>query len=183
MSVGNVLICEYFPTNYHTSASRDAFIDVLSELEDFIDSVPFQHIIIGGDFNVDLNVSSYRNSVLDDFFHERNFICMTCFPIDHNYESDASRAHSWIDHFVCHESLLLMINPVTSLNCGSNQSYHLPISVVIDIPYVFSVTSASLIPQASTPDSTVTTNWSSITNILTTSGIAADCLFTTHTFR
>ena len=38
------------------------------------------HIIIGGDFNVDLNVSSYRNSVLDDFFHERNFICMTCFP-------------------------------------------------------------------------------------------------------
>ena len=81
LSVGNVyllLICVYFPTNYHTSTSRDAFNDVLSESEDFIDSVPFQHIIIGGDFNVDLNVSSYRNSVLKDFFHERNFII--CFP-------------------------------------------------------------------------------------------------------
>ena len=93
-----LLICVYFPTNYHTSASCDAFIDVLSELEDFIDSVPFQHTII----EAILMLISLHITILflKDFFHERNFICIALLPsscIDHTYESDASGTHSWIN--------------------------------------------------------------------------------------
>ena len=53
-------ICVYLPTNYHDSQSHDEFLFALTEIEGFMHSVLFDHVIIAGDFNVDVHVPSPR---------------------------------------------------------------------------------------------------------------------------
>ena len=48
-----LFICVYLPTDYATSSSCDDFLHVISELEGFINSQPFNSLLIAGDFNVD----------------------------------------------------------------------------------------------------------------------------------
>ena len=93
-------VCVYFPTNYHDVQSSEAFIGVLGELEGLIDSVAFDHLIMGGDFNVDLDLSTCRSTQFSDFLHERGLVCADRLPISsirHTYFCDANGASSWID--------------------------------------------------------------------------------------
>ena len=115
-----LLICVYFPTNYHTSASCDAFIDVLSELEDFIDSVPFQHTII----EAILMLISLHITILflKTFFMKGTLFVLLCFPLPVLIILMRVMLAELIlgsTNFVCDEPLFTMIHPVTSLNCGS----------------------------------------------------------------
>ncbi len=45
LSIGNLVlcICVYFPANYHHIQSSDAFLNILCEIEGFIDTVSFDH--------------------------------------------------------------------------------------------------------------------------------------------
>ena len=74
-NVSFLCICAYFPTDYHDIHSRDAFIQLLGEIEGFIDSVAFDHLVIGGDFNVDFSVPSTRVSCLSDFLLDKALVC------------------------------------------------------------------------------------------------------------
>lgn len=47
-----LLICVYLPTEYATSSSRDDFLYAIAELEGFINSQPFNSLLVAGDFNV-----------------------------------------------------------------------------------------------------------------------------------
>ncbi len=62
-------ICVYFPTDYHDAQSSDAFLSTLCEIEGFIDSIAFDHVVTAGDFNVDPSVSFPRATLFTDFLH------------------------------------------------------------------------------------------------------------------
>ena len=49
-----LLICVYLPTDFQPSSFTD-YLNALGELEGFIDSQSFDHILISGDFNVDFD--------------------------------------------------------------------------------------------------------------------------------
>ena len=57
-SVGTsfLLVCVYLPTNFQSTSFTD-YLNVLGELEGFIDSQSFDRILISGDFNVDFDRS------------------------------------------------------------------------------------------------------------------------------
>ena len=122
-------VCVYFPTNYHDAQSTDVFIDRLGEIEGLLDSVSFDHLIIGGDFNVDLGVSSPRATLFSDFLQDRGLICVDKLPISsitHTYHCDSTGASSWIDHFVRDSGLASFALSVSTVELGSNFSDHLP---------------------------------------------------------
>ena len=165
LAIGNLsilCICVYFPTNYHDTQSSDAFLSMVGEIEGFIDTISFDHLIIGGDFNVDLRSSSTRSTLLSDFIQERNLVCVDQLPlssIKFTYLCEASGASSWIDHFVCDADLASVISSVSALQYGSNLSDHLPISATLNL-----ICSPSTMPESASHSSTCHhTNWDLVT--------------------
>ena len=142
-------ICVYFPTNYHDTQSSDAFLSMLCEIEGFIDTVVFDHVVIAGDFNVDSRASSPRATLFCDFLQDRDLVCVDQLPLSsvtHTYTSEASGTTSWIDHVVCDADLALLVLSVSPLQYGSNLSDHHPISATVN----FRCTD-SLVPEAALP--------------------------------
>ena len=70
------VFCVYFPTDYHDAQSRDAFVYLLREIEWFIDSATFDHLIIVGDSNVDFFIPSTWDSCLSDFLQDKALVCI-----------------------------------------------------------------------------------------------------------
>ena len=131
-------VCVYFPTNYHDVDSSAAFLGMLGEIEGIMDQVSFDHLIIGGDFNVDLNVPSPRVTMFSDFIRDHILVCVDQLPastISYTYFCETTCASSWIDHFVCDSDLALQMQKVGSLQYGSNLSDHLPLYVVFNLCY------------------------------------------------
>ena len=100
-----LLINVYMPTDYGTSVSNVEFISCLSETEAFIDSMSFDSLIIGGDFNVDFSRASNNSLSLSDFMSSLNLSAVDClFPsipsIPFTYMRDDGSATSWVDHFL-----------------------------------------------------------------------------------
>lgn len=73
-----LLVCVYLLTDYHTDASAADFSECLSELSGFIDSQLFDHLLIGGDFNVDVSSGSSLSLQLRDFMSEFDLSCVDC---------------------------------------------------------------------------------------------------------
>lgn len=97
-----LFICVYFPTNYHTLESKNAFTDLLGVLAGFIDTISFDHVLIAGDFNVDLDIPSDRSSLFINFLEEHSFICLDRLPlsrITHTCVHNSGGHSTWIDHF------------------------------------------------------------------------------------
>lgn len=62
-----LLLSVYLPTDYHSESSDADYDHSLSEISGFVDSLCFDHIVIGGDFNTSSNSTSLRCSQLEDF--------------------------------------------------------------------------------------------------------------------
>ena len=158
-------ICVYFPTDYHDIHSRDAFVQLLGEIEGFIDSVSFDHLVIGGDFNVDFSVPSTRTSCLSDFVSDKALVCVDQLPassIEYTYFSDANNSISWLDHFFCDSTLASLTLSISPLLYGSNLSDHIPISVIFDIrPSSLPVKSSEV---SAIHSQIVSTNWALVDN-------------------
>ena len=78
-----LLICVYLPTDYVMSSSCDDFLYVISELEGFINSQPFNSLLIAGDFNVDFARSTPNTSQLIQFMEEFDLA-----SVDLSYHAD-----------------------------------------------------------------------------------------------
>jgi len=122
----------YLPTDYGTST-----LLALGELDGFIDSQSFDHIIIGGDFNVDFNRSSGPLNLLSNFMADHDLVAADC-AIQHSigftYERDDGYCRSWPDHFLCNSSSLSVISHVCKVDSGSNLSDHHPIAASLSLP-------------------------------------------------
>ncbi len=98
-----LLVSVYFPTDYHTSTSIDELHHTLGQFEGFNDSQSFDHLIIGGDFNVDFDRPGSSLAQLCNYMDLTAVDLQYCSSV--NFKDDHS-ARSWVDHFLCNHSCL-----------------------------------------------------------------------------
>jgi len=99
-------VCVYMPYE-SDSTSTDEFQFQLSIVDTVISQFPNSHIILGGDFNVDLSRNWTNTTVLNDYCRQA---CL--FPVIHHERSIVDYTHHFnmkhfgsIDHFIVSEQL------------------------------------------------------------------------------
>ena len=131
-----LLVCVYLPTDYGTAASYDDYLCVLGELDGFIESQTFDHIVIGGDFNVDFNRPSGPLNLLSSFMTDHDLVAADSFfrhLISFSYERDDGSCKTWPDHFLC-DSFSDFIS-ICKVDSGSNLSDHHPLAATLSFNY------------------------------------------------
>lgn len=112
----------------------DKYINILASIENEITTFNNNKIIIGGDWNYDLNfpdLYKMHNVVCDFMFNINARFIQVCNKFDcHTYMS-TSGACSDIDHFLVSSDILQDCSDVTIFEYGSNLSDHNPIIFAI----------------------------------------------------
>lgn len=159
-----LLISVYLPTVYGTSVSELEFISCLSEVEAFVESQSHDYLIIGDDFNVDFSCVGHNSLSLYNFmsFFHLCAVDPLFYPsIPFTYMHDDGSASSWIDHFLCSDSLVALFSYVSLCGTGSNISDHIPLIAIFNNPF-------SVLPSVSSRSSRSNVNvcitWHRITS-------------------
>ena len=69
-----LLINVYLSTDYGTSGSHSDYLHSLGELEGFIDTQSFNHLVIAGDFNADFRRQELHVQALKSFMDDNNLL-------------------------------------------------------------------------------------------------------------
>ena len=112
-----LLVSVYMPS-VSTPSSNSNYLNVLGELEGFVDSQCCDVNIIVGDFNVDFDRGGAQAELLNDFAAELDlFACDSSFreSVMYTYERDDGTARSWIDHILCSRTFSSLISDVYTL--------------------------------------------------------------------
>ena len=133
-----LLLCIYMP---YFNPSRRAeciteTIDSISMLETIIDQHPNHNVIIGGDFNMELNGTSPFGQMWKDFSTKRGLsFCNSFFPSNTvTYHHKSLNQKKWIDHFLVSPSLIKNnLSNFDVLDDGDNLSDHFPILMKMKI--------------------------------------------------
>ena len=129
-----LLINVYLPTDYGTSLSEFEFVSLLSELEAYADTHPHDFIIIGGDFNVDFRRTCKNTIALSNFMSQLHLCSADSLfhsTIPYTYMRDDHSTSSWIDHFICSESIVTQFSSIALCGSGTNLSDHEPLFAVL----------------------------------------------------
>ena len=126
----SILLCSiYMPCDVmYDNHNVEIYIAVLDDIltNDICNNV--DHVIIGGDFNTDLNrLRSAHTTNLLDICNRENIKCVLGHPkcnIDYTYESMSNHQRSCIDHFIVSEDIYDCIVTCTVLHDGDNLSDH-----------------------------------------------------------
>ena len=128
-----LLICVYLPTDYVMSSSRDDFLYVISELEGFINSQPFNSLLIAGDFNVDFARSTPNTSQLIQFMEEFDLASVDLsYHADVQFTYEGCNSSSWIDHIRTIHHFASSFSTVQKLDIATNLSDHHPLPGIFD---------------------------------------------------
>ncbi len=131
-SIGSVilLINVYLPTDYSTSVSFGDYLIALGELEGFIDSQCYDHLLIAGDFNVDFDRGGSNEQLLQHFMSNYNVSSIDLTfrqSVLYTYQRDSSSITSWLDHILCDPPTAVRVSNVKRLDVSSNLSDHSPL--------------------------------------------------------
>ena len=149
-----LLVSIYMPS-VSTPSSNSNYLNVLGELEGFVDSQCCDVNIIVGDFNVD------QAELVNDFAAELDlFACDSSFreSVMYTYERDDGTARSWIDHILCSRTVSSLISDVYTLrsDCILSDHYPLCFSLKANCPSI---------PNTSfTYSKPLRTNWSNVSH-------------------
>jgi exonuclease III len=148
-SVKLLLINVYMPFE-DGNDKTDEFINVLSVVEDLIESNCDYHVVLGGDFNVDFHRDRVHTALLSGFCENVGLSCATQHAlcnVDYTYNFSMSR-FSILDHFIL--SGTLFDESVSSINVShdvDNLSDHDPLYLHLNI----SVKYTALLDRVWTP--------------------------------
>ena len=99
---GLLIINVYFPCS-SKSDYKDVTLELLGNLEHLFDSQQFDGVILSGDLNCNIDVSSWSSSVILDFMTNHNLVnCECSWPDDSRitYHHDSLQLFSCIDYFI-----------------------------------------------------------------------------------
>ena len=128
-----LLICVYLSTEYATSSLHDDFLYAIAELEGFINSQPFNSLLIAGDFSVDFARCSPNTSQLTQFLEEFDLV-----SVDLSYHANVQftyevwNSSSWIDHIFTSRHFASCFTNVQKLDIATSLSDHHPLSGTFD---------------------------------------------------
>ena len=130
-----LLVCLYLPYDDGMVSDAYKFVEVLGELQGFLDSRHFDLLSIVGDFNVDFTRTHRpRTDELLCFMRATGLVAsdLQSPSIQFTYESDSGLTRSWVDHVLFFVEASSYIKHVVTLHSGANLSDHLPLLVSID---------------------------------------------------
>jgi len=97
-----IIVNVYFPC-LSTKDSRDIVVELLGNLEDICFQSDYTKMLIGGDFNCDLDVTSWLSTAIHEFVSNNNLrICSCSFEkstMDYTYCNEVLGQYSHIDYF------------------------------------------------------------------------------------
>jgi len=120
-------------------ASRIEFRNELGIIEDVLESHNGYHVILGGDFNVDIGRACTNTSVLQDFCAALNLYIDAnhdSYSIDYTYHFAMKTFHA-LDHFVISQELFAeSVGNIFALHEVDNTSDHEPICMIIEVDHL-----------------------------------------------
>ena len=140
----SIFVSIYIPSPA-TVSDNDLILDVITEIDSFINQYRVYSIICGGDFNFDvLNVLNKSKSLERDNVNLFNFIkdnkLVACgaqltknkYLIDYTYVHDTLGHYSHIDYILVSEDLFPSVVDYDLFDCAYNLSYHVPCTIRVD---------------------------------------------------
>ena len=129
----------YLPTDPLTvDFDESELLDLLNEIELFMDNTNFHDVVWNGDLNWDMSRKSGFSIMLGEFVSKLGLVsAWSHHPVDHTHVHTDGVSHSVLDHFLVNERLVPLIEECTPLHRGDNLSRHSPILLrlkVGDIP-------------------------------------------------
>ena len=135
--IGDVLVVNvYLPCGSDESV-QECYMECLANIANDISDTEFSHIIIGGDFNLDLSSVHVMKDYLNNFVNNLGtvFVDDKLDPGSHKFtfRVESTGAVSCIDHFAVSHSLYDSVVRVNIEDSGINLSDHCPVSLDMEM--------------------------------------------------
>ena len=120
----------------HICNSAHEYQGILAEISIISRNNETSFIMIGGDFNTDMNRNTLQTEQLKQFCESECFVVIDKLPIsrvDYTFECKASGNKSHIDHFLVTENVQSFIKSCFSFDNINNASDHLAVITELNI--------------------------------------------------
>ncbi len=124
--------CDHNRPTHNISDYNIALNDIIT----ICNSVNVQHVVLGCDFNTDLNRSSYFTRAMYDYVIGENlYFCVknACNTVKSTYYSKSSKSRSLIDNFVISENMGDTLSSYDEMDSHINFSDHSAVNCVLDV--------------------------------------------------
>ena len=124
----------YFPCSTHLAVNYDVLCVTLDELGRGLAEYPDHNIVMAGDMNTDLRLSSRGTDAIRKFTVDTNLLITTdrlVLDYDRTYFSDVLGHSSMLDFFIVSPSLFCDLVGITVCDDSSNLSDHFPVALTI----------------------------------------------------
>jgi len=125
----NLFISVYLPT-VESQIDLDIISEILAEIEIALSMFPYYNIIWGGDFNMNLLLSSSASLLINKFLCDYNLevirsgVSLNVNICNFTYRHDTQQVQSYIDYFINDKHLMKSVIDFDIIDCGSNLSDH-----------------------------------------------------------
>ena len=131
-----LIINIYFPCST-TKDSRDLLTELIGDLEEICSQTPCCNIIIGGDFNGDLDCNSWCTRYINEFVIRNKLHICDCSSanptMNYTYIHETLGHCSRLDYFIVSSCLINKVVSAAITDFSMNSSDHIPIILEIDI--------------------------------------------------
>jgi hypothetical protein len=130
LSVGDILLCNVYLPCKSTMFSTEVFIDTVEVIADTVRNTNSKVIIIGGDFNVNLNSNSSMAEVIFDMCADLKLLRTDQLMAANDkvtYRNSNETASSLIDYFLVSGNIIDDVLAVRTVDNGANFSDHIPL--------------------------------------------------------
>ena len=130
-----LLINSYFP-KINTDIDLCVVQSVLTKIEEAINLFPNLEIVWGGDFNINLEITSKYSDVFTRFMS--TFDLLTCNTIikcnlKYTYFHESMQHFSLVDHFLISKGLMSLLLDFKGLDLAFNLSDHIPVFIKLNL--------------------------------------------------
>lgn len=132
-----LLINVYFPSPSRMDCKEET-IELIAQIEELIIDTPdISDVIIGGDFNCNLDVNNWSSNIISDLM--KNFSLKSCNSLvqninnlDYTYFHETLGQYSYLDYFLVSPALADLVQKHEICSDEPNLSDHMPIRIYID---------------------------------------------------
>ena len=131
---GTLFVNIYFPCSTHIPVNYDLLCVILDELGLELAKYPGHNIVMGGDMNTDLRLSSRGANAIRGFTNNNNLLISSdrvALGYDHTYVNDGLGHSSMLDFFILSPGLFCDLVSIAVCDDPSNLSDHLPVELTI----------------------------------------------------
>jgi exonuclease III len=156
-----LLINVYFPSPSRVDCKEET-IELIAQIEELMIDTPLvSDVIIGGDFNCNLDVNNWSSNTISDLMKNFNLkSCSSVVPsvnnLDYTYFHETLGQFSYLDYFLVSPAIANLVQKHEICSDEPNLSDHMPIRIYIDEMFI---TSRAAVNSYSAPKHCCVNDW------------------------